>query len=258
MSTRVITSNTRLYAACAELAREKLHLGAAATLDLSGLRATVTATGRIGLPALQQMISAEPVRLTLDGLAPAAFESARQLLSGPRSGVARDATAASAQASLTLAVTQASAAIGAVRRDITAGAFAEAGAELGYKVDVCRGDIATGIEMRRGHEVVLMRLDDTGGVESDHAGLDDNTCGDRQRELEAAAARKGVVVTDRDEEHHASAGGGLLIRTAAARRDPSLARAIALAAQPVPAGSRRAMSEELERRRSARRVGGRP
>jgi hypothetical protein len=257
MSTRV-SVNTRLRAACAEVAREKLNLSTAATLDLSGLRAAATATGRISLPALQQMVSAEPVRITLGALAPGAFATTRQLLSGPQSGADRDAKAASAQASLALAVTQASVAIGAVTRDITANAFAEAGAELGYKVDVCRGDVATGVEMRRGHEVVLMRVDDTGGVESDHAGLEDSACGERQRELEAAAARKGVIVTHRDEQHHGSAGGGVLIQSAAARRDPSLARAVALGAQPAPAASRRALAEEPERRRTTRRIGGRP
>jgi hypothetical protein len=257
MSTRVST-NTSLRAACAAVAHEKLNLAAAATLDLSGLTAAVTTTGRIGLTELNQMISAEPVRITLSGLAPAAFEGVRQILANPHAGAGREAAAASAQASLALAVTQASAKIGTVTRDITANAFAETGAELGYKVNVCRGDVATGIEMRRGHEIVLMRVDDSGRVESDHAGLNDSSCGDRQRELEAGAARKGVIVTDRDEQHHGSASGGMLIRTAAARQDPSLARAVALGAQPVPPGPRRALSEEPERRRTARRAGGRP
>ncbi|HUA28494.1 MAG TPA: hypothetical protein VMC03_06385 [Streptosporangiaceae bacterium] len=256
MSRQVFT-NTRLRAACAAVAREKLNLSTAATLDLSGLSAAVT-TGRIGLPTLQQMMSAEPVRITLGGLAPAAFESARQLVSVAQSGVGREDNAASAQASLALAVTQASARIGAVSRDITASAFAEAGAELGYKVDVCRGALATGIEMRRGHEIVLMRVDNAGGVESDHAGLEDAVaCGERQRELEARAARKGVIVTARDEQHHGSSGGGALIRTAAARRDPSLARAVAVGVHPVATGPRRAFAEEPGRRRT-RRVGGQP
>jgi hypothetical protein len=260
MSTRVYAT-TRFNAACAELARQKLRLGQTATLDLSGLRAAATATGRISMPTLQQMISAEPVRITLGALAPGPFATARQLLSGAQRGTDRGANVASARDSLALAVAQASVAIGAVTRDITANAFAEAGAELGYKVDVCRGDVATGIEMRRGHEVVLMRVDDTGGVESDHAGLEDSACGHRQREIEAAAARKGIVVTHRDERHHGSAAGGLLIRIASARRDPSLARAVALSAQsaqPAPAAPRRALAEEPERRRTTRRIGGQP
>jgi hypothetical protein len=257
VSSNVVT-NIRLRAACAELAHEKLHLGAAATLDLSGLRAAMDATARIDLPAIQQMIGTESVRLTLSGLAPAAFGNVTQFASGPQYGADAADAAASAQAALATAVATAAAAIGVVTRDVTADAFAAAGAELGYQVAVCRGDAATGIEMRRDHEIVLMRVDDSGAVESDHAGLADATCGDRQHELEAAAARRGVVVTERREQHHGSADGGQLIRIAAARRDPSLARAVILAAQPAAPAARRARPEEPERRRAQRRVGGRP
>ena len=254
MSTRVLT-NTRLAVACQELARQQLQLPATATLDLSGLRAALTSVQRIDLPTLGQLVSAAPVRMTLGALAPTAFGTVSQLLTSQRPGVDADTAAVSAREALGRALTTASAAIGATTRDITAEAFTEAGRELGYTISVCRSDVATGIELRRDHELVLMRVDDDGTVESDHAGLVGSACGDRQRELEEAAARRGLVITHRDEQRHSSARGGELIRAAAGRRDPSLARAVALSARPaVPPGPRRPVSAGPEQRRPARRT----
>jgi len=230
MSTRALTS-TRLAVACQELARQQLRLPAAATLDLSGLRTALGAVQRIDLPAIGRLVSSAPVRMTLGALAPAAFGTVSQLLAGQRPGVDPETAAASAREALGSALSTASAAIGAATRDITAEAFTTAGRELGYTISVCRGDAATGIELRRDHELMLMRVDDGGAVESDHAGLPGGAGGDRQRELEEAAARRGVVITRRDERRHSSGRGGELIRAAAGRRDPSLARAVALSAQ---------------------------
>jgi hypothetical protein len=254
MSTRVLV-NTRLTVACQELARQQLRLPADATLDLSGLRTALTAAQRIDLAAISQLVSSAPVHMTLGALAPTAFGTVSQLLARQQPGTDPQTLATSARTALGTALSEASAAIGAATRDITAQAFTAAGQELGYTVSTCRGDVATGIELRRDHEVVLMRVDDDGAVESDHAGLAGSACGDRQRELEEAAARQGVVITHRDEQHHSSAGGGDLIRTAASRRDPSLARAVALIARPaVASGARRSWTAEPEQRRPTRRA----
>lgn len=254
MSTRVLT-NTRLTVACQELARQQLRLPAAATLDLSGLRTVLGAVQRIDLPAIGQLVSSAPVRMTLGALAPTAFGTVSQLLASPQADVDQETAAASAREALGSALSMASAAIGAATRDITAEAFTAAGRELGYTIAVCRGDVATGIELRRDHELVLMRVGDDGAVESDHAGLAGSECGDRQRELEEAAARRGVVITHRDEQRHASARGGELIRAAAGRHDPSLARAVALSARPAaPPGPRRSRDAEPDQRRQVRRV----
>ena len=84
MSTRVLT-NTRLAVACQELARQQLRLPAAATLDLSGLRTALGTVQRIDLPALGQLVSSAPVRMTLGALAPTAFGTFSQLLAEPAS-----------------------------------------------------------------------------------------------------------------------------------------------------------------------------
>jgi hypothetical protein len=251
VSTRVL-AQTQLSAACQQLARQQLNLADAATLDLSGVRQLALSSQRLDLPAVREMISSSPLSLTLETLAPLQFGTVRQLLASP-SGAG---TAASAQAALASALSTASTTIGSATRDITAGAFAEAGAELGYAVSVCRGEAVTGIELRRGHELVLMRVSNGGGVESDHAGLVDATCGDRQRELEQAAARRGITITHCDQSDHASAQGGILIRNAAARRDPSLARAVTYSTEQAASSRTRRVLAEEPARRATRRAGG--
>lgn len=262
MSTRV-TASTRMSAACQQLLRERLDLTLDATIELGNLN-MIMETEQVSLPSLREIITAEPVSMTLGTLVPDLFEHTRGLLAAEESAAesAADprALASLAQAGLADALAAAGAVIADTTRDITAEAFAEAGAELGYAVSVCRGDVATGIELRREHEIVLLRVEDGGSVESDHAGLADGTCGDRQRELEQAAARRGITLTHRDQEDHGTAAGGKLILAAAARRDPSLARATALDAQQprasVPAPGRLASAGQDEERRRARRAGG--
>lgn len=254
MSTRVL-AQTQMSVACQQLARQQLNLADAATLDLSGLRQLTLPGQALDLRSFREAVSSSPVRLTLETLAPHDFGTVRLLLASPPGPGARTA-ATSAQAALASALSTASATIGSATRDITAGAFAEAGAELGYAVSVCRGEEATGIELRRGHELVLMRVSGDGAVESDHAGLVDATCGDRQRELEQAAARRGITITHRDQSDHASAQGGILIRNAAARRDPSLARAVTYGTEQAASPRTRRVLAEEPARRATRRAGG--
>lgn len=198
MSTAVLIS-VRLAGPGQEMVREKLRLGPLATLELRAV--AVAATRRMDLPEIQEIVSARPVRLTLGALAPVAFGRVSQLLASPRSAAGQVA-AASARAELAAAVATASAAISVATRDVTAEAFAAAGAELGYTVSVSRADAATGIEMRRGPEVVLMRVRSGGTVESGHAGLAGAACAERLRELEEAAGRRGIQVTSREPAQH--------------------------------------------------------
>jgi hypothetical protein len=259
MSTRV-SAQTRMSAACQQLLRERLNLTAEATVDLANLNAIIQ-TERIDLPSLQEMVSARPVSATLGTLAPSAFETARSLLTSTEPVADPWTLAASAQAGLTSALAAADTAIGHMTRDITTEAFAVTGAELGYEVFVCRGDVATGIELRREHEILLLRVANGGAVDFDHAGLADAACGDSQRELEQGVARRGITLIRREQTDHGRVQGGNLIRAAAARRDPSLARAVILDLQgPVQAGAparrRLALADPPEVRRRARRAGG--
>jgi hypothetical protein len=234
MSTRV-TASARISAACRQLVRQRLNIALGSTVELDQA-STALASGRVDLPGLQDLIAGEEITGVLATLAPAPLARARDILAGPGLAAANpSALVMSARAELASAVTMASSAIAGATRDITAEAFAEAGTELQYAVSVCRGSTATGVELRRAHEVMLLRIHDGGLVESDHAGLVDGTCGDRQRELEEAVARRGIELAGRKQLNHGAYQGGELISAAAARGDESLARAtVTDAGQPPP------------------------
>jgi len=258
MSTRV-TAQATMSASCQQRVREALDLRFGAALDLGALGEAL-AGARIELSALQSLVRTDSISATLSKLAPVPLERSRVLLAAPSPGADLRAIAASAQDELKQAVAAASAAITASTRDITAKAFAEAGQELGYTVSVCRGPLATGVEMRRAHEVMLLRVNDGGTVESDQAGLTDGTCADRHHELELAVVRRGITLTGKEKQLHGSAKGGHLLKVASSRRDSSLARAAALTAgQPTaqaPSSRRRASARTDEVLRQRRRTGG--
>jgi hypothetical protein len=237
MSTRV-TAAARLSATCRQQLREQLSLNLDPAAELGRVSALM-GSARITLPDLQELISGPAVSSVLGTLAPAQFSEVRNLLADARNPNPL-ALATSLQTRLAEAVAIADAKVTATARDITASVFAESGLDLGYTVSVCPAEAATGLELRREHEVVLVRVHDGGDVEFDHAGLSDPTCTDRQLELEQAAERRGIVLTQRNQHYHGAPRGGALIAAAGATGDPSLARATALAAsQHAQAPARR-------------------
>lgn len=235
MSTRV-TAAARLSTACRQQLREQLGLSLDPTVELGRL-SSIIESGHLSLPVLQEMISAPEVNSVLGALAPAEFGGVCALLANAGNPDPQ-ALAAYLQDGLAGAVAAADVTVVATARDITASAFAESGLELGYTVSACRADAATGLELRREHEVVLLRIHDGGEVEFDHAGLFDAVCGERQLKLELGAERRGITLTQRNQHYHGAPSGGELIVAAGASGDPSLARATALAAgQPAPQAS---------------------
>jgi hypothetical protein len=223
MSTRV-SASARISAACRDLVNQRLNITLGSTVDLGQVQSALD-SGRVDLPALQGMVAGE-IRGVLSALAPAPFARARDILAGPALGAGNpSALMLSARTELASAVTAARSVIAGATRDVTADAFAEAGRELQYTVSLCRGTSATGIELRRANEVMLVRIHDGGTIESDHAGLVDNSCTDRQRELEEAVARRGIALTGRKQLNHGAYNGGDLIGAATTLGDPSLARA---------------------------------
>ena len=229
MSTRV-SASARISAACRELVSRRLDITLGSTVDLGQVQSALD-SGQVDLPALQGMVTGE-IEGVLSALAPTPFARARDILAGPALGAGQpSALMLSARTELASAVTTARSAIAGATRDVTADAFAEAGRELQYAVSLCRGTSATGIELRGPNEVMLLRIHDGGTIESDHAGLVDNSCTDRQRELEEAVARRGIVLTGRKQLNHGAYNGGDLISTAASLGDPSLARATVTSAE---------------------------
>lgn len=255
-----VTATARMSAICREMLRERLNLPLDASV-LLGRFSVVTEMNQVGLSGLQQLVSDQAGSSALETLAPVAVSRARGLLAGAGdSGLSQRELAASVQSCLADALAVAGTRVATETRDITAEIFAAAGADLGYLVSVCRGGTATGLELRQGHEVMLVRIDDGGAVESDHAGLTDATCADRQLELEQEVARRGVTLVNRQQQFHGDHRGGSMILSAAARRDPSLARAVvAIAGQPtsrVPAKRTSPTRPEPERRTSRTPRGG--
>jgi hypothetical protein len=252
MSTR-ITAAARLSATCRQQLREQLSLDLDPADELGRVSALME-SAQITLPDLQQLVSTPTVSSVLGTLAPAEFSEVSSLLTGARHLNPLD-LASSVQAGLAEAIAVADAKVTATARDITADVFAESGLDLGYTVSVCQAEAATGLELRREHEVVLVRVHDGGDVEFDHAGLFDAACTDRQLELEQAAERRGIVLTQRNQHYHGAPRGGALIAAAAASGDPSLARATALAAsQPAQQASARRRNTRTARASQRRRA----
>jgi len=248
MSTKV-TASARLSTSCRQQLREQLRLSLDPTAELGHL-SSIMGSGQISLAALQETIITPEISSVLSTLAPVEFGGVRTLLADPGNPDPQ-ALAASLQTGLAGAVAVADARVTATARDITASAFAESGRELGYTASLCRAEAATGVELRREHEVVLIRVHDGGEVEFDHAGLFDAACGERQLKLEQGAERRGVTLTQRNQHYHDAPGGGELIAAAGASGDPSLARATALAAEQ-PATQQASTGRRItgERRRS--------
>lgn len=242
MSTQV-TGNVRMSAICMDMLRERLNLPLDPDVLLSHFSMLTTAE-RIELPALTELLSAQVPTGALEVLAPDAFTRARGLLVGTDPGLTTQrALADSVHEALAEAIDTAGAVIAAEIRNVTADVFAAAGADLGYVVSVCAGATVTGLELRRDHELIVLRVHDGGLIESDHAGLADSLCADRQLALEHAATRRGMSLIDRRVSQHGAVTGGSLISAAVATKDPSLARAVV------------AMKERPPARTSRRRVG---
>lgn len=259
MSTRV-TQSVRISAACRELVNERLNVKLGQTIDLGHLSAALS-TGRVDLAGLQTLIGNAELSGVLGTLAPAAFGRARTALAGVGHTMNLSTQIMSARTEMADAVSTASSAIAGATRDITVEAFAAAATELGYTHSAWRGEHATGLELWRDNELMLLRIRDDGTVESDHAGLADGSCGDRQLELEARVVPRGLEFSDRKQYNHGAYDGGDLIKAAVARGDSSLARAVvADYEQQVPVvGSRlfgTAQAEPSHRTREMRRSGG--
>jgi hypothetical protein len=227
----------RIDPACHELLRQRLKLPLGASVDLDQLT-ILTDPEQIDLPRLQAGISGGPVCMTLSALAPDPFARARDLLAGaglasldPYGLAVPVQVLGNIHAALLEAVALASARVAAALRDIAAEAFTDVSAELGYKFSICRGAVATGIELRHESELVLLRIHDGGALEAEHAGLLEAICEDRQLALQQAAVGRGIIFANRRQQYYEAGSPGSLISVAVSRGDTSLARATALEAE---------------------------
>ncbi|MDQ0733499.1 hypothetical protein [Arthrobacter sp. B1I2] len=96
-------------------------------------------------------------------------------------------------------------------------------ATLGYALQRVDGQRTSAIEARRGHETLLVAVEDQGRITTDHAGLADNTCSSRQNDYVEAMRQRGVLFDDEITVQHHDPRGGSPIANAARHGGPSLA-----------------------------------
>jgi hypothetical protein len=161
---------------------------------------------RIDVHAVREIISAERTRSILGTLAPVAFGRACGLVAELADAVPDQCAVSAAQAALAEAVAAADAKIAAAARSITAGAIEQAAIELDYAVSVHQRPSATEMELRRGHQVVRLRIHHGAEAASEHAGPSDVTCRQWQFDLGRAVERQGIILAKCHQYHH-DAGG---------------------------------------------------
>lgn len=94
---------------------------------------------------------------------------------------------------------------------------------LGYALQRVDGERTSAIEARRGHETLLVAVEDQGWITTDHAGLADDTCSSRQSEYVEAMRLRGVLFDHEITVQHHDPRGGSPIANAARAGGPSLA-----------------------------------
>jgi hypothetical protein len=191
MSTRV-TATARLDATCRHELYEQFRLGVDPASELSRLN-SIVGSRQLTLPDLRQLISTPSASSVLSTLAPAEFGRVRAHMEGG-SRSALETTAADLQAELAETLAAAITAVTAATRNITANTIADSGRNLGYAVTTHPAETATCVELRRGNEIVLVRVHDGGNLEFDHCGLSGDTCGEQQLQLERAAKHHGLAI----------------------------------------------------------------
>jgi hypothetical protein len=265
------SARTQLQGQCAALLRQELSIPISTSAVLTDCR-TALAARAVSLAGVHAALDNVPteVRATLNTLAPSETTLIDSCLARADAAAVTGnidtstLLAADARRHLDAALARAATRIDVAVRGITTRAAIESAAELGYTAQVCEGAVATGLDLRRGHEILLLAVHDGGLVEADHAGLADATCDDRQRALEKALARRGVQLIGTRRVAHRSERGGTLIAGAARRNDASLARAAAAeaaeraerAGQPGPARLFASAAADEGVRRRARITGG--
>jgi hypothetical protein len=223
--------NASLESAGPEMAADRIRAAV-----LHDLARTITVPAAISLQQLESTWAAVAAAVpghaaVLTAIAGAEFDRARHLTQQTRMTMAGaagtpDHLAAAAAAALRAALLTGASELGRQERLLVAAIAVEACARLGYEVTRHDGRSMTGVEARRGHEVILMSVASQGALEVDHAGLVDNACLDRQAALEREMSRLGADLIATDRVSHGDYRGGTLIAAAAGRGAESLAHGV--------------------------------
>ncbi|MDR2354587.1 MAG: hypothetical protein LBE16_00160 [Clostridiales Family XIII bacterium] len=103
--------------------------------------------------------------------------------------------------------------------------------ELGYGVILESDATHSVLEASRGHEKLLILIENGGKITSDHAGISDGGCEARQRQFETEMGKRGVMLargSEARQTRHNDPRGGALIAEAGRQRAPDLAKGLLL------------------------------
>ena len=140
-----------------------------------------------------------------------------QLLAGPAE-IALDRLG-----SLAEAIEAASLATAQVERQTITEGLASALSGLGYYLQRAEGEYSSAIEAARGHDKVLVTVENFGQVTSDWVGLAGDHCHDRQAQLAQAASQRGINLSQTQLTAHHDPRGGQTVAAAARQHARSLA-----------------------------------
>lgn len=108
---------------------------------------------------------------------------------------------------------------------------------LGYALQRADGHHTSAIEARRGHETFLVVVGDKGQVTTDHAGMGDDTCTERQREYVEGMRLQGALMDEEFTAQHHDPRGGSPIANAAREGEASLAAGAVISGDAQHGGS---------------------
>lgn len=167
------------------------------------------------VPAYESVLPLRPALTLTD-------EARTSAARGPRDA---ERLAAAASIELRAALVAAAADLGRRERRAVADVVTRASRRLGYSVQTGEGQRTTVVDARRDHHLMIIAVGDGGTVETEHAGLADDSWVDRYEVLASAMAALGVELVD-IRRVGPDGRGGALIASAARHADDVLARGV--------------------------------
>jgi hypothetical protein len=215
------------------------------SLKLSESAAELAEMGTTGLPQVQAMAVEELNVLPVDALSPDLAADIWDFREGLAQAVmlpegAQGGFAESAAGELAGLIDRAATEVGAAERVITAEAYILGLADLDYTIiSSATGEFTNAIEAARGHEKVVIRVTDGGTVDTEWVGLADNSCQDREAELNTAVEKHGVSFGEAKVTMYYDPRGGKIIANAAQHATGSLAKDVVTEAERDGAPARK-------------------
>jgi hypothetical protein len=141
----------------------------------------------------------------------------------PATSIGTMAAARAGEITLPAALNAVATDLASMERRAVAAASRSALTHLGYSVQSAEGLNTSAVEARRGHETFLVIVGDQGRIETDHVGLSDDSCNNRQSDFVEAMELRGVLFDEEATVQHHDPRGGSPVTNAARAGGASLA-----------------------------------